>query len=109
VAKGFSLSQDTQSSLVFVKEIANMMAAAHVRSRYDDPVMERARFTFAPQAGGLRVFLTEELVTNYGSALERTTPLIGAHVQTQQDYLNQFNEHGIRANHDLLSSIHQPH
>ena len=32
VAKGFSLSQDTQSSLVFVKEIANMMAAAHVRS-----------------------------------------------------------------------------
>ena len=109
VAKGFSLSQDTQSSLVFVKEIANMMAAAHVRSRYDDRVMERARFTFAPKAGGLRVFVTEELVTNYGSDLERTTPLTGAHVQTQQEYLNQFYQHGIRVNHDLLSSIQQPH
>ena len=109
VARGFTLSQDTQYSLVFVKEIDNMMTAALVSSRDDYRVLERARFTFAPQSGGLRVFLTEEMVTNLGSAFERTTPLNGADFQNQQGYLNQFKQRGIRANNDLLGSTQQPH
>lgn len=87
MSAGATLAQDTPYMLTFVKESNDVMASALLGSRYDSRVMMRTRFTLAQERGGVHVYASEELVSNYGSAFERTTALSGKSYHDAQNYL----------------------
>jgi hypothetical protein len=75
MARGWTLEKQTENSVAVTKPTDNMMASVLLGSAYDPNVIDRVRFTTIELNGGTKVYVTEELVTNHGSAFERVTPL----------------------------------
>jgi hypothetical protein len=77
LGKGWTLERDTEDAVTLTRRSDSVTAQLLLGSTYDPNVIDRARFTIIPQGSGTKVYLTEELVTNHGSAFERVTPLGG--------------------------------
>lgn len=75
MAGDWTLEKDTENSITFVKRSDSVMASMLLGSTYDPNVVDRLRFTTIGLGGGTKVYVTEELVSNHGSAFERVTPL----------------------------------
>jgi hypothetical protein len=75
MARGWTLENQTENSVAVTKPTDNMMASVLLGSAYDPNVIDRVRFTTIELNGGTKVYGTEELATNHGSAFERVTPL----------------------------------
>lgn len=75
MATGWTLDKDSENSISLIKKADNALASILLASEYDVNVMDRLRFTIAGIEGGTKVYLSEEFVTNHGSAFEKTTPL----------------------------------
>ena len=74
LADGWRLDKDTNYQLVFLKK-ADGMAAFLFSSEYDSNVYARERVTISPVGGSIHISPQQEIVTNYGSAFERTNPV----------------------------------
>ena len=75
VAHGWTLEHETENGLSFTKQSDNVAASILLGSTYDPNVIDRVRITTVALDGGTKVYATEELVSNHGSAFERITPL----------------------------------
>jgi hypothetical protein len=75
MSRGWTLERETENTITFVTKSNNVMASVLLSSNYDPNVMDRLRFTTISVNGGTKVYATEELVSNHGSAFERVTPL----------------------------------
>jgi len=75
-ADGWRLDKDTNYQLVFLKQVdPTSFAAMMLSSRYDSTVYYRERITMSKVGDSITLRPQQEIVTNYGSAFERTTPV----------------------------------
>jgi hypothetical protein len=75
MAHGWTLEHETENGLSFTKQSDNVAASILLGSTYDPNVIDRVRITTVALDAGTKVYATEELVSNHGSAFERITPL----------------------------------
>jgi hypothetical protein len=75
VGRGWTLERETDNGIAFTKPTDNMMASILLGSTYDPNVIDRVRFTTVAMNGGTKIYVSEEFVTNHGSAFEKVTPL----------------------------------
>lgn len=75
LARGYQMETETATSSVFIKLSDSVMMDVAFGSNYDRQPYKRVRFSQVQRPDGVRVFMDYEIVTNYGSAFERRTPL----------------------------------
>ena len=66
------MEHETDHMISFVIENKDLMAKFLYSSQYDSRVMVRETVTIIEASDGARLSASQELVTNYGSAFERT-------------------------------------
>jgi len=87
---GYRMTEDGANRLVFERDVENTWGAMLLGSRYDPTPAARVTYTLASTGSAIRVIADFAVVTNDGSAFERTTSL-NNNVDTVQfqDMLNQ--------------------
>jgi len=73
LSQGFTIKSSSDYNIVFTKIIDNVAASMLFGSRYDSTPEHRASFMLVETNSGVRVVLTNQIITNPGSAFERTT------------------------------------
>lgn len=72
---GYLIKHTSAYQLVFEKPVENVMAAAMFGSRYDAQPVARLSYILTKRNDGTRIVMDAQVVTNPGSAHERTTDL----------------------------------
>jgi hypothetical protein len=72
---GYVVKHTSAYQLVFEKPVENVMAAAMFGSRYDAQPVARLSYILTKRNDGTRIVMDAQVVTNPGSAYERTTDL----------------------------------
>jgi hypothetical protein len=78
VAEGCQLERESDHMLSFVKRNDNAFAGALYGSKYDSNVTNREIVTISTTGNTTTLRASQSIVTNYGSAFERTTPTSGS-------------------------------
>lgn len=73
VADSFEIREVNEYCIVLAKRNTSFGAALLFGSRYNTTPEERMTFTVIEVSGGIRIFATSAIVTNLGSAFEKTT------------------------------------
>lgn len=90
IARGYSVTRETQSTLVVDKPSDNLAANVLLGSRMRPQVNARVTFTFIESAGRTRVVTELVIVTNPGTGLEQLTPIrLQSEIRTVQGWLDQ--------------------
>ena len=76
---GAEIKQTSEYCMTFAKKDKSFTAAMLYGSRYDITPERRGTLTVVEVPGGIRVFATETIVTNPGSAFERVTTVNNPH------------------------------
>lgn len=73
MTRGFTIKTSSDYNIVFTKLLDNMTASLLFGSRYDSNPEHRASFMLVESSAGVRIVLTNQIITNPGSAYERAT------------------------------------
>ncbi|OGR80792.1 MAG: hypothetical protein A3I11_07950 [Elusimicrobia bacterium RIFCSPLOWO2_02_FULL_39_32] len=91
VSRGFTIKSVSDYTLVFSKPLDNIAASLLFGSQYDATPEHRPSFMIFESGAGVRVVLTNQIVTNPGSAYERVTDASGGQAgESWQDFLTLF-------------------
>jgi len=74
LSKGWQLIQDTSYQVSFTHPVKNFAAIALYGSQFNGTPSARTHFTITAVEGGTQIFYNGEMVTNPGSAFEKTYP-----------------------------------
>jgi len=89
--QGFNIKSSSDYNIVFTKPLDNLAAQLLLGSRYDSTPEHRASFMLVESGAGVRIVLTNQAITNPGSAFERVTDLsTGESGQSWQNFLVSF-------------------
>jgi S1-C subfamily serine protease len=91
INQGFSIKSSSDYNIVFIKPLDNFGAELLLGSNYDRTPEHRASFMLVESGDGIRIVLTNQAITNPGSAFEKVTDLsTGKSGQSWQDFLVSF-------------------
>lgn len=91
LSRGFTIKSVTDYTVVFTKPLDSFAAALLFGSNYDVTPEHRPSFMLVESSAGVRIVLTNQIVTNPGSAFERVTDAsTGEAGQSWQDFLTGF-------------------
>jgi S1-C subfamily serine protease len=75
INQGFQIKNSSDYNIVFTKPMESLSAQLLLGSKYDSTPEHRASFMIVESGNGIRVVLTNQGITNPGSAFEKVTDL----------------------------------
>ena len=69
--QGFNIKSSSDYNIVFTKPLDNLAAQLLLGSRYDSTPEHRASFMLVESGAGVRIVLTNQAITNPGSAFPK--------------------------------------
>lgn len=76
-ADGWNLERESEHMLVFVAENTNFAARVLLGTQYDTKLMYRENFLITQGPNGVTMRVNQAIISNYGSAFEKATPVDG--------------------------------
>jgi len=91
LSRGFTIKSVSDYTVVFTKPLDSFAASLLFGSRYDTTPEHRPSFMIVESGAGVRIVLTNQIITNPGSAFERVTDAsTGESGQSWQEFLTAF-------------------
>jgi hypothetical protein len=75
LTKGFNIKNSSDYNLVFTKPMDKLLESLLLGSQYDVTPENRVSFNIVESSVGIRIVITNQAITNPGSAFERVTDL----------------------------------